>query len=350
MSLEGQESKVSSDNGDQRVILDVRSPGEFNHAHIPGAFNLPLFSDEERAEVGTLYKQVSADKAFKRGLEIAGAKMSSYVSDAETLAPKRKIMVHCWRGGKRSESMAWLLQQAGFDTQVLAGGYKKYRNSLFTYLAESTFKLCVIAGKTGSGKTALLEKLRLQGEQVIDLEALASHKGSAFGSLGMASQPGTEQFENNLFAILKELNRDKIIFIEDESKMIGTCHIPHDFYLKSRQYGRILLDTPLEDRIKRLVADYGAFSPQDLAARFRIIETRLGNLQMRKAIEYVESGNYEEAVAIALGFYDKAYSYQMNADKFPREYTVNTANKSLDAVAQEIINHCKTKDWTLGRP
>ena len=194
-----------------RMLLDVRTPAEFAQGHVPGAQNLPLFSDEERAEVGTLYKQVNPERAFLRGLDLAGAKMSWYVREAMRLAPNRKVAVHCWRGGQRSGSLATLLSFAGFDVQVVQGGYKAYRTHVLEQFALRKSKFVVLGGKTGSGKTEILKQLASLGEQVIDLEALANHKGSAFGALGEEPQPRVEQFENNLFAILKKMDHQRRI-------------------------------------------------------------------------------------------------------------------------------------------
>ncbi len=322
---------------EDRVLIDVRSPGEFNHAHIHGALNLPLFTDEERAEVGTLYKQSSPQAALMCGLEIAGRKMRTYVEDAEKIAPGKKIMVHCWRGGKRSESMGWLLSQAGFDVKVLPGGYKRFRSGLFEYLNETKFKIIVIAGKTGTGKTDILKHLSAMNEQVVDLEALANHRGSAFGSLGMDTQPGTEQFENELLQQLAHLDRHKRIFIEDESKMIGRCHIPNEFYQQSKTYARVSIEIPVEERVKRLVDEYGAFPVAHLEERFRIIEARLGNEQMRKAIEHLQAGDLISATKIALMFYDKAYLHQMAAQGFPQELSLCFDHGNIEAIAEEVI-------------
>ena len=156
-----------------RTVIDVRTPAEFAQGHIPGAVNLPLFSNEERAIVGTIYKQQSPELAMLKGLEYAGAKMRWYVEEAQRLAKGKEIALHCWRGGKRSESIAWLLGQAGFDVMILKGGYKNYRNYIHTYLAEQQAPLLILGGYTGSGKTQILQELAREGEQVIDLEAIA---------------------------------------------------------------------------------------------------------------------------------------------------------------------------------
>ena len=214
---------------DALKIIDVRSPKEFSQGHIPGAYNLPLFSNEERALVGTCYKQKGKEPAIKLGLEIVGPKMASFIEDARKISPNKQMLVHCWRGGMRSSSMAWLLELTGFDVSILKGGYKAYRNFALAIFNED-YKLKILGGKTGSGKTQLLHQMNKLGIQIIDLEAIAHHKGSAFGKIGHDAQPTSEQFENNLAMALQTLNAKKEIWLEDESKGIGKCFIPMNFW------------------------------------------------------------------------------------------------------------------------
>jgi tRNA 2-selenouridine synthase len=219
--------QLNTDN-ESIPIIDVRSPKEFAQGHIPGAHNLPLFSDAERALVGTCYKQKGKEPAIKLGLEIVGLKMTSFVEDAAKMAPGKKIMLHCWRGGMRSSCMAWLLELTGFQVAILKGGYKAYRNYVLSVF-QKDFKLKVLGGRTGSGKTHLLQLVQDKGKQIIDLEAIAHHKGSAFGKIGFAAQPTSEQFENDLARKLQMLDLQHEIWIEDESKGIGRCFIPLNF-------------------------------------------------------------------------------------------------------------------------
>jgi tRNA 2-selenouridine synthase len=188
-------------------ILDVRSPTEYAYAHIPGAYSFPIFDDAQRKEIGTTYKQVSRADAIKIGLASFGPNMLSFVEQAEALLKKRKanhnqLLVHCWRGGMRSGAMAWLLSFYGFEVYLLEGGYKSYRQWVLQQL-DLPFQLVTLGGFTGSGKTEVLQQLRKHGKRIIDLEHIASHKGSAFGSLGMAPQPSQEHFENLLVDALR---------------------------------------------------------------------------------------------------------------------------------------------------
>jgi len=184
-------------------VIDVRSPGEYDHAHIPHAINIPLFDNEERAKVGTRYKQVGKDSAVLLGLELVGPKLADFVKKARRLnLTGQEVLVHCWRGGMRSGSFAWLLNTAGIKARTLEGGYKAYRSQVLAAFAEPA--RMIYGGKTGSGKTEILHELAKQGEQVIDLEALANHKGSSYGAIGQEPQPSSEQFENKLFAVWRK--------------------------------------------------------------------------------------------------------------------------------------------------
>ncbi|NNK80697.1 MAG: tRNA 2-selenouridine(34) synthase MnmH, partial [Flavobacteriales bacterium] len=213
---------------DNTPLLDVRSPAEFTSGHILGAISFPLFTDVERADVGTLYKQMSREAAIKRGLELIGPKMVSMIEQAESLN-SRTFRLYCWRGGMRSRSVAWLLETYGFNCQVLEGGYKSYRKTT-NELIEDELKLIVLSGLTGTRKTAILKALKEKGEQVIDLENLAGHQGSSFGNLENTEQPSTEQFHNLIFDSCRNLDSNRPVWIEDESFMIGRCALPQSLY------------------------------------------------------------------------------------------------------------------------
>ena len=324
------------------VLIDVRSPGEYNHAHIPGAFNLPLFSDEERAIVGTLYKQESPEKALIEGLGIAGSKMKWFVEEAIAMAPEKKVIVHCWRGGKRSQSMAWLLGMAGFEVKILTGGYKTYRNYVLNSFESLKDKFIVLGGKTGIGKTYVLHQLQILGEQIIDLEALAHHKGSAFGSLGEKPQPSTEHFENLLSESLYRLDHNKRIFIENESTLIGTCRIPQSFFQHMKTYCYIQYSIPLEDRIDRLIQNYACYPKEQLAERFVKIKTKLGGDYLKKALDALEQNNFAEAAQIALRFYDKTYTFGFEKNTTPQKYIIEFDDADTTLIAKEIVCMCNT--------
>jgi tRNA 2-selenouridine synthase len=321
---------------DQHPVIDVRSPGEYNHAHIPGAYNLPLFSDEERKIVGTVYKQESREQAIKIGLDFFGPKMSTMVEQVERILdlrlriadlsakaesphPKSQILlVYCWRGGMRSAGVAWLMDLYGFKIYTLAGGYKKFRNHVLdTFRLPFQFK--VLGGYTGSGKTEMLKALENKGEFVIDLEDIAKHKGSAFGKLGMTKQPSQEMFENLLAKKLNEITKMKseartngcdvriATWLEDESQRIGDINIPHLIWRRMRQSPVYFLEIPFEERLKHIVEEYSRYDKETLLNCIGRIKERLGGLETKNAIAFLIEDNYIESFRILLKYYDKWY-------------------------------------------
>jgi tRNA 2-selenouridine synthase len=321
-------------------VVDVRSPSEFLHGHIPGAVNIPLFDDHERKIVGTNYKQVNREAAIYAGLEFAGRKLAKLVKEGEKKAGIEKtLLVHCWRGGMRSNSMAWLFETIGLTCYLLEGGYKSYRNHVRGTVSRP-FSLRVIGGKTGSGKTAILHQLERTGEQVIDLEALARHKGSAFGALGEKEQPSTEQFENDLCRVLAGLDQEKDIWIEDESRNIGKCVIPGELYERMRVSETYFLDIPVEERAKCLVEEYASHDQGELKACVLKIQRRLGGERTQTAIESVEKKQFFTTAMITLQYYDKAYMHSL--EKNHSSYYVIRSN-SVDPVANatRLQQYCR---------
>lgn len=300
----------------QHPVLDVRSPGEFNHAHIPGAFSLPLFTDEERKIVGTAYKQESREKAIKIGLKFFGKEMVKMVEDVEEINSKAKIpnsktvLVHCWRGGMRSAGVAWLWDLYGFKVFSLVGGYKAYRNWVLQQF-ERSYNIQIIGGYTGSAKTDVLNELRTVGEQIVDLELLASHKGSAFGNIGMPPQPTQEMFENLLAMQLASAHQHKTIWIEDESQRIGSINIPTTFFRHMRTKPVLFLDIPFEQRLDHLVNEYGKLDKERLVNSIIRIQKRLGGLETKNAVNALIEGDIRSSFNILLRYYDKWYEKSM---------------------------------------
>lgn len=314
-------------------ILDVRTPAEFERGRIPGAINLPLFTDEERAIVGTAYKKQSREQAMLLGLDIVGGKMRSIVEAAQQAASEagtKTLRVHCWRGGMRSGSVAWLLDLFGFKVYTLKGGYKFFRRFVLASFAEPR-SVMILGGKTGSRKTHILHALRERGEQVIDLEGLAHHKGSAFGALGEPPQPTQEQFENELAVQWRKLEPTRRVWLEDESRMIGRSALPLMLWEQMRFAPTVFLDVPIEQRIRNTIEDYGAFRAEDLRASVLNIERRLGGLATRQALEALDADDRETTVRIALQYYDKAYLHGLN-ERAPA--TVRLVATSLSDAAQ----------------
>jgi tRNA 2-selenouridine synthase len=321
-------------------VIDVRSPGEYNHAHIPGAYSLPLFTDEERKVVGTTYKQKSREQAIKIGLDFFGLKMKLIVEKAEEIISNRQLatgntlntngplpvanclLLYCWRGGMRSAAVAWLLDLYGFKVYTLAGGYKKFRNYVLESFNEN-HHLNILGGYTGSGKTEVLNNLIGSGEKFIDLEGIANHKGSAFGNIGMPKQPTQEMFENMLATRLNEVRSQKSeagdaltsdimpltsgIWLEDESQRIGLVNIPNAFWKTMRHSQIYFLEIPFEERLRHITKEYGALDKQQMIEAINRIKEKLGEVNAKAAIQFLEEGNTEESFRILLKYYDKYY-------------------------------------------
>jgi tRNA 2-selenouridine synthase len=287
-------------------ILDVRTPEEFAKGHMPNADNLPLFTNEERARVGTTYKQQGREAAILLGFDLAGPKWSTLIRQALTFAPEKKVALHCWRGGMRSGAMAWALDLYGFDTYTLKGGYKHYRNWVQQQSA-TPYRLNVIGGMTGSGKTTILQELQKQGEQIIDLEDLAQHCGSSYGTKNHMIQPSQEQFENNLAARLNQLDPDRKIWVEDESGNIGRCMIPRSFYDQIRKAPLFDLQVDAAQRVETLVTEYGSLDKDFLVECTDRIRKRLGLQNTKLAITAIREDRMADFIQLVLVYYDKTY-------------------------------------------
>jgi tRNA 2-selenouridine synthase len=325
-------------------IVDVRSPSEFNSGHIPGAFNIPLFDDKERAAVGTKFKKEGRLPAILEGLKYSGPAMSSKLEKALKIAQKGRIMVHCWRGGMRSEAMAWLFSLGGIETEVLEGGYKSYRHHILESLSVKR-KMIVLGGMTGSSKTHILRYLKTSGQQVVDLEGLANHKGSAFGALGQPAQPSTEHFANILFNDLKQITEDLPVWIEDESRNIGSIFIPDGFYLNMQDSPSVILRMDLGIRLPRLLKEYSTFSPESLKASILRISRRLGGESTSSAINAVETGDLAKAIEIVLYYYDKAYQFGLKKKISKSIIYVNTDTDDIEANASKILDAAGSIMW-----
>lgn len=292
-------------------VFDVRSPGEYTHAHIPGAISLPLFTDEERKVVGTAYKQESREQAVKIGLDYFGIKMRHMVEEVEAHlanSNNKRVIVHCWRGGMRSAGVAWLLDLYGFKVYTLVGGYKSYRQWAHTQF-ERELPYRVIGGYTGSGKTPVLLELKRQGALAIDLEDIAKHKGSAFGAIEGVPQPTQEMFENLLAEEIAVISDDTEtpVWLEDESQRIGNMNLPHTFWQIIRAAPVYFINIPFEERLKHIVKEYGVQSKEQLIGAVTRIQKRLGGLETKTTLQHLQDDNIHGAFEILLRYYDKHY-------------------------------------------
>ncbi|MCK5824062.1 MAG: tRNA 2-selenouridine(34) synthase MnmH [Ichthyobacteriaceae bacterium] len=314
-------------------IVDVRSPGEFKQGHIPGAHNIALFSNDERAHVGTVYKKQSQEEAIKVGYTYVNPKLDFFINESFKVAGGKTIVVHCWRGGMRSESFANHLAENGFEkVYIIEGGYKAFRNYVLSYF-ENDFKIKVLGGYTGSGKTDVLKVLLNKEKQVIDLEGLANHKGSAFGAIGEEEQPSVEHFENSLCIELQKLNVNEFIWLEDESLNIGKVRIPNAFFKQMSNQMVYFMDIPVLERAKYLVGTYGLFDKDKLEESLMKIEKRIGNDRAKIAIEALRNNDLLTVAEITLKYYDKAYLHgvtKRDEDKVIR-IDINTVDAEFNA-------------------
>jgi tRNA 2-selenouridine synthase len=323
--------------GAASCIIDVRTPKEFEQGHIPGAYNIPLFTNEERVVIGTLYKQVGRQEAIHKGLEVVGPKMADLVSEAKKHSLNNTVYVHCWRGGMRSGSVAWLYELYGFKVFVLKGGYKAYRQFVLSnFQIQSPIR--ILGGRTGSGKTHILHQLKEKGQQIIDLERLANHKGSAFGAIGENAQPTQEQFENELVNCLKQLRETAPVWFEDESRMIGKNMIPTELWDQMRVAPVIYVDVPFESRIKNLIDDYGKFPKEQLEASILKIAKRLGPEQTKLSIAALHNDDLRTVCEFCLHYYDKTYDYGLQNREKPIIHTHKFDSADFNEIAEALIN------------
>jgi tRNA 2-selenouridine synthase len=345
--------------GKKNPVLDVRSPGEYNHAHIPGAFNLPLFTDEERKVVGTAYKQESREAAIKIGLGYFGPKMREMIEYVETLTAtdspytgSRQVLVHCWRGGMRSAGVGWLLDMYGYKVYTLAGGYKSYRNWVIDTFSLA-FPFTILGGYTGSGKTYVLDELEKKGAAVINFEKLASHKGSAFGDIGMPEQPGQEMFENllshELRACFKTSTPAQPVWIEDESQRIGYINLPHTLWATMRRSPILFIFIPFGERLKHIIKEYGELDRERVAKAIVRIQKRLGPMETRTALQTLEAGDIESCFSILLTYYDKHYNKALNSreDLSSLLTTLDCATINAELNADKVLSHFEKWDLEM---
>lgn len=329
-------------------VADVRSPAEFLSGHIPGAVNIPLFNDSERAAVGISYKRDGRNQAIKEGLKLIGPSLSSKLETALDLARNGELLVHCWRGGMRSEAMAWLFSLGDINATVLEGGYKQYRNHILESLSQKR-KMIILGGMTGSSKTHIIRNLKNKGNQVIDLEGLAHHKGSAFGSLGQLPQPTTEQYANLLFSEWRNIDADVPFWLEDESRNIGSVFMPDPFYANMQNSNTILLEMDIQTRLPRLMEEYSVFPPEVLKNSVMKISKRLGGDNTRDAVEAIDGGDIAKAIEITLLYYDKAYRFGLKKKNAEKIITVETDTDDIEINTSRVLEAACRIDWEKDR-
>jgi tRNA 2-selenouridine synthase len=287
--------------------------------------------------VGTTYKQVGKDAAILLGFDLTGPKWSGFIRRALEIAPGKKIAVHCWRGGMRSGAMAWALNLYGFEVYVLEGGYKNFRKWVLDQFL-LPHELFILGGMTGSGKTKILDELRALGEQVIDLELLAKHQGSAYGSLNKLVQPTQEQFENDFAAELNGKDKQKKIWVEDESSSIGKRTIPRSFWNQMVSSFMIDIAVPAGQRIENLVQEYGSLDKAFLIESTERIRKRLGLDQAKNAITAIREDRMADFIQIVIRYYDKTYRTGLTHRDMGRVLQLDLENLDHNRNARKILN------------
>ncbi len=276
-----------------------------------------------------------------RGLEMVGPRLTDYVARVKQTTGSRQILIHCWRGGMRSASLAWLLETAGYRVAILKGGYKAYRRRVQEVLA-APWPLLVLSGMTGSGKTELLQLLQRRGEQVLDLEGLAGHRGSAFGAIEGLAQPTSEQFENDICAALQGCTAERPIWVEDESRRIGRAVINENLFQQMRVAPAIRIDVPRQQRVERLCVDYGAESPAKLAAAVSNISKRLGGEKTRATLQAIADGDMAAAAHAILDYYDKTYLFGLSKRETQRIFPLSPTPEQPAEIAKALITLSRT--------
>jgi tRNA 2-selenouridine synthase len=318
-------------------VIDVRSQGEFSQGHIRGAFNIPILNNEERVAVGTDYKQKGQEEAIKTGFRLVGPRLLDIINETQRITNGKEILVHCWRGGMRSSNFCQFVGMAGIKSHQLEGGYKAYR-----YQALESFKrplqIVLLTGCTGSGKSEILRALKANGEQVLDLEELAHHKGSAFGGLLMPEQPTTEQFQNKLFEEILQLDLSKRIWVEDESIAIGKIFLPHDFWLRMNASPLVQMNVSKDIRVQRLVSEYGSADRDEFLTIMGKVVTKLGGQHYNAAKEKLLQGDMASTIDILLTYYDKAYLNSIEKRKSKLLLNIPWNGVDSNNYAQSILN------------
>lgn len=345
-------NKLTSSLAEFDAIIDVRSPAEFTLDHIPGAINLPVLSNEERIEIGTLYKQVSPFAAKKLGAAYVSRNIANHLENSLIDFPREwRPLIYCWRGGERSGAFTHILNRIGWKAMQLEGGYQGFRRIVIDDLeqAAKTFSFQVLAGMTGSGKTRVLQEIKALGQQILDLEALAIHRGSVLGNEPNIEQPSQKGFETNLWNALNQLDPSKIVFVESESKKVGGLHIP-DLLMERIREGRCIeLRSSTATRVSWLLREYHHFllNPEIFKQKLSLLTARYGKVQIAKWHEAIDAGNFASLVEeLLVMHYDPAYqsSIARNFPSYREDHYVLLENDSDEAFAKsakDIITKLK---------
>lgn len=327
-------------------IIDVRSPAEYEKGHITGSVNIPLFSDQERHFVGIEYKKMGKVEAIAKGLQFVGPKMQILAEQAKNLDKNKARKIYCWRGGMRSEKMAWLFELLGMQCSILNGGYKSYRNKMLDDFI-GIEHLTVLHGSTGCAKTEILQELSNLGEQVIDLEEIANHRGSTFGHLGKNEQPTSQQFQNNIHSRLLNFDFTKRIWVEAESLKIGNVNLPDTLWMKMKKADVIEIKMDTKIRANKLADDYGHFPLSDLLSGIERISDGLGGDRTKLAMQNLKTGKLAQTAEILLDYYDRTYEFTRQRFRDRSLCVINLDTNDPKKNARVILDHFQLIEKTV---
>ena len=318
-------------------IVDVRSPNEFDQDHILGAINLPLLNNEQRHLIGITYKEKGKAEAIALGHQLIDPQKQAILDQAKRLIKGQNIRLYCARGGLRSHKMAEFLSQNGYSVYLIKGGYKQFRNRVFSRL-EAFKNIVVLSAYTGSGKTQILNLMQKKGAQVLDLETLAHHKGSAFGHLGMPTQESSAQFHNAIYEALKPYDPNQLLWVENESFIIGKVHMPATLWENMKSAKVLEIEIPTEARVKLIIEAYGKFPKLQLVERVQKLSKRLGNENTTLISAHIEADQLASAVPLLLKYYDKAYDLGRLKRQQSSCVQVSFDAFDLEAIAEQLLN------------
>ncbi|QWD78689.1 tRNA 2-selenouridine(34) synthase MnmH [Polynucleobacter sp. MWH-Svant-W18] len=324
------------------IVIDVRSPAEFALDHIPGSVNYPVLSNEERIEIGTLYKQVSPFAAKKLGAAFVSRNISQHLETHLLEFPREwRPLIYCWRGGERSGAFTHILNRIGWKALQLEGGYQGFRRTVIDGLeqAANAFTFQVICGMTGSGKTKVLQEIGALGAQILDLEGLAVHRGSVLGNEPNIEQPSQKAFETALWNALRKLDPSKPVFVESESKKVGGLHIPDALMEKIRNGACIELRSSTQTRVSWLISEYHHFliDTDNFKNKLALLTAHYGKVRIAKWNEAIDAGNFPELVEeLLVKHYDPSYqsSIVRNFPQYKIDNFVQLENDSDEAFLQ----------------
>lgn len=321
----------------QYIVIDVRSPSEYIKGHLPDSYNIPLFSDDQRALVGTIYKHQGKMEALLLGLELVGPQLQRYMEQVKNYVAEKSnpLIIYCQRGGMRSKSFGMLLASHGYTVYQLTGGQKAYK-AFVRQQAQRAHQFIVLGGKTGCGKTKILQELQKQGEQVLDLESLAQHKGSVFGGLGQNQQPSQEQFIIDCCTMLAQFDAQRPIWVEKESYKIGNLSLPAELWYPLQQAPIIYIDLPKTERIQFLLQEYGTHDTTALKTCIQMLQKKIGSPQVKNLCALVDKNQKEKVADLLLDYYDKLYTHSLQKSSNNKVLHLQLQNKSIEEYAYQI--------------